>query len=65
MITSNNKIKLIEINGSAGLPYFEDDIKKINHPTKIFKNILNSIVYPKFNQDYDSSKSNSTFLEIK
>ena len=48
IITNDYKIKLIEINGSAGLPYFNDDIRKINHPTKIFKNILKLIVEPKF-----------------
>lgn len=44
IITKDEKIKLIEINSSAGLPSYSDDFKKVNHPYKIFKGILESIV---------------------
>ena len=40
MITNDYKIKMIEVNTSVGLPNYKDNIKKINHPYKIFEGVL-------------------------
>jgi hypothetical protein len=51
MITDDCQIKFIEINGSVGLPDYNDSTKKINHPKKIFKGVMDMIVDGHFPPD--------------
>ncbi len=63
MVTKDFKIKLIECNLYPGLPPYQADLDKINHPYHIFDGIIECIVDKKFKGKTLPDKENK-FIQV-
>jgi hypothetical protein len=65
MLTSDFKIKLLECNLYPGLPPYQAELNKINHPHHIFDGILDCILDKKFGNNNKNKKNNNKKKENK